>query len=49
MIVGGSQHIGLNYKMKQSELEYIFSCTIGTATNTELGHGKQVILGDVIC
>ena len=44
MIVGGNQHIDLNYKIKQSELEYSLSCTIGTATNLELGHEKQVIL-----
>ena len=49
MIVGGNQHINLNYTIKQSELEYILSCTIGTATNLELGHEKQVILGLVIC
>ena len=49
MIVGGNQHLDLNYKIKQSELEYSLSCTIGTATNSELGHEKQVILGQIIC
>ena len=48
MIVGGNQHLYLNYKIKQSELEYPLSCTIGRATNSELGHDKQVILGQVI-
>ena len=27
----------------QSELEYFHGCTIGTATNSELGHEKLVI------
>ena len=44
MIVGDNQHLDLNYKIKQSELEYFISCTIGTATNSEHGHEKQVIL-----
>ena len=49
MIFGGNQHLDLNYTIKQSELEYSHSCTIGTNTNSELGHEKQVILGQVIC
>ena len=49
MTFGGNQHLDLNYKIKQSELEYSLSCTIGTATNLELGHEKQVILGQIIC
>ena len=48
MIVGGNQHIDLNYTIKQSELVYSLSCTIRTATNSELGYEKQVILGQVI-
>ena len=44
MIVGGNQDLDLNYRIKQSELEYSLSCTIGTATNLELGHEKQEIL-----
>ena len=44
MIIGGNQNSDLNYRIKQSELEYSLSCTIGTATNSELGHEKQVIL-----
>ena len=44
MIVGGNQHLDLNYKIKQSELEYSLSCTIGTASNSEIGHEKQLIL-----
>ena len=44
MIVGGNQHVDLNYKIKQSELEHYLSRTIGTATNSEHGHEKQVIL-----
>ena len=38
MNFGGNQHLDLNYRIKQSELEYSLSCTIGTATNSELGH-----------
>ena len=48
MIDGSNQHLDLNYKIKQSELEYSLSCTIETATNSELGHEKQVMLGQVI-
>ena len=44
MIVGGNQHLDLNYKIKQSELEYFLSCTIGTAINSEHSHEKQSIL-----
>ena len=49
MIIGGNQHIALNYTIKQSEHKYLLSCTLGTATNLELGHEKQVILGQIIC
>ena len=49
MDFGDNQHLDLNYRIKQSELEYYLSCTIGIATNSELGPGKQVILGQVIC
>ena len=44
MIFGGNQHLDLIYRINQSELEYYHGCTIGTATNSELGHEKQVIL-----
>ena len=45
MIVGGNQHVDLNYKIKHSELKYSLSYTIGlTATNSEHGYEKQVIL-----
>ena len=49
MIFVGNQHLDLNYKIKKSELEYSLSCTMGTATNSELGHDQQVILVQVIC
>ena len=49
MIFGDNQYLDLNYMIKHSELEYSLSCTIGTATNSELGHEKQVILGQIIC
>ena len=49
MIVGSNQHLDLNYKIKLSELKYSLSCTIGTATHSELSHEKQVILGQIIC
>ena len=43
MIFGGNQHLDLIYRIHQSELEYFHGCTIGTATNSELGHEKLVI------
>ena len=48
MIVGGNQHLDLNYKIKQAELEYSLSCTIRTTTNSELGHEKNMILVQVL-
>ena len=44
MIFGGNQHLDLIYGIHQSEFEYFHDCTIGTATNSELGHEKLVIL-----
>ena len=44
MIFGGNQHLYISYMIKQSELKHSLSCTIGTATNLEHGHEKQVIL-----
>ena len=42
MIVSSNQHLDLNYRIKQSEIEYSLSCIIGKTTNSELGHEKQV-------
>ena len=44
MIVCVNQYLDLNYRITQSELKYSRNCTIGTATVSELGHEKQVIL-----
>ena len=44
MLVGGNQYLYLNYKIKRYDFEYSLSCTIGTASNSEHGHKKQVIL-----
>ena len=49
MIVGSTQNLDLNYRIKQSGVEYFLSYNIGTAKNLELGHEKQVILGQLIC
>ena len=48
MIVGGNQNLDLNYKIKQSELEYSLSCTIGTATNSEHCHENHMILWKIV-
>ena len=42
MNIGGYQHLDLNYKIKH--FEYSLNCTIGTTTNSEYDHQKQVTL-----